>query len=162
MDSLLELFCSVDDFCQEFEPAWKKRLLTSGEYQRQRERSLTLSEIMTIVIHFHQSQYRNFKAYYTEHTLKHLRSEFPNLVSYSRFVEFMPSALIPLSVYCGRFVLEPVQASLSSTRQPLMSAITVGLHNIGSLKDWPNAEKRRPAGFSVSNCTWWSMIVARY
>jgi hypothetical protein len=31
--------------------------------------------------------------------LKHLRAEFPNLVSYSRFVEFMPSALIPLSVF---------------------------------------------------------------
>jgi hypothetical protein len=74
-------------------------LLASGECQRQRERSLTLSEIMTIVIHFHQSQYRNFKAYYKEYVLKHLRSEFPNLVSYSRFVEFIPSALIPLSVF---------------------------------------------------------------
>jgi len=51
------------------------------------------------MIHFHQSQYQNFKAYYNEHLLKHLRSEFPNLVSYSRFVEFMPTALIPLSVY---------------------------------------------------------------
>ena len=35
------------------------------ENQRQRERSLSMSEIMTIMIHFHQSQYRNFKAYYT-------------------------------------------------------------------------------------------------
>ena len=99
MDSLLELFCDADDFCQKFEPAWKKRLLASGECQRQRERSLTLSEIMTIVIHFHQSQYRNFKAYYTDYVLKHLWAEFPNLVSYSRFVEFIPSALIPLSVF---------------------------------------------------------------
>ena len=99
MDSLLELFCDADDFCQKFEPAWKKRLLASGECQRQRERSLTLSEIMTIVIHFHQSQYRNFKAYYKEYVLKHLRAEFPNLVSYTRFVEFIPSALIPLSVF---------------------------------------------------------------
>jgi hypothetical protein len=99
MDSLLEVFCDADDFCQEFEPAWKKRLLASGEYQRERARSLSLSEIMTILIHFHQSQYRNFKAYYKEYVLKHLRAEFPNLVSYSRFVEFIPSALIPLSVF---------------------------------------------------------------
>jgi hypothetical protein len=99
MDSLLELFCDVDDFCQKFEPVWTKRLLVSGERQRQRTRSLTLSEVMTIVIHFHQSQYRNFKAYYKEYVLRHLRSEFPNLVSYSRFVEFMPSALIPLSIF---------------------------------------------------------------
>jgi len=99
MDSLLELFCDVDDFCQAFEPAWKQKLVTSGECRRQRERSLSLSEIMTIVIHFHQSQYRNFKAYYQEYVMKRLRSEFPNLVSYTRFVEFMPSALIPLSVF---------------------------------------------------------------
>jgi len=99
MDSLLELFCDVDDFCKEFEPAWKKRLLTSGDRQRHRERRLTLSEMMTIVIHFHQSQYRNFKAYYQEYVLKHLRTEFPTLVSYNRFVEFMPTTLIPLSIY---------------------------------------------------------------
>lgn len=99
MDSLLELFCDVDDFCQAFEPAWKQRLVTSGDRQRQRERSLSLSEVMTLVIHFHQSQYRNFKAYYKEYVMKQLRSEFPNLVSYTRFVEFMPSALIPLSVF---------------------------------------------------------------
>jgi hypothetical protein len=99
MDSLLELFCDVDDFCQKFEPNWNKRLLASGERQRQRQRSLTLSEIMTIVIYFHQSQYRNFKAYYQGYVLQNLRAEFPKLVSYTRFVEFIPSVLIPLSIY---------------------------------------------------------------
>jgi hypothetical protein len=63
MDSLTELFCDVDDFCQEFQPSWQKQQLTAGEIQRQRERSLSISEIMTILIHFHQSHYRTFKAY---------------------------------------------------------------------------------------------------
>lgn len=99
MDSLLELFSDVDDFCQKFEPNWNKRLLASGERQRQRQRSLTLSEIMTIVIYFHQSQYRNFKTYYQGYVLQNLRAEFPKLVSYTRFVEFLPSVLIPLSIY---------------------------------------------------------------
>jgi transposase len=54
---------------------------------------------MTLVIHFHQSHYRNFKAYYYEHVLTHLRSEFPGLVSYTRFVEYMPSVLLPLCAY---------------------------------------------------------------
>ena len=54
---------------------------------------------MTIMIHFHQSQYRNFKAYSMEHVLKHLKTEFPKLVSYTRFVDFIPTALILLSVY---------------------------------------------------------------
>ncbi len=54
---------------------------------------------MTILIHFHQSHYRYFKAYYTRHVWKHMRAEFPGLVCYSRFVELMPSVLLPLFFY---------------------------------------------------------------
>jgi hypothetical protein len=39
------------------------------------------SEIMTILIGFHQSHYRNFKAYYLEHVCQYQRWEFPGLVS---------------------------------------------------------------------------------
>lgn len=97
--SVLELFCAVDDFCQTFEPAWQKHCLTSGTKQRNRARELALSEIMTILILFHQSHYRTFKAFYTEYVCVHLRGEFPKLVSYTRFVEFFPSALVPLCIY---------------------------------------------------------------
>jgi hypothetical protein len=51
------------------------------------------------MIYFHQSHYRNFKAYDTEHVCQHLRGEFPKLVSYERFVSLMPSILGPLSAY---------------------------------------------------------------
>lgn len=97
--SVLELFCAVDDFCQAFEPVWHKHCLTSGTPQRNRARTMALSEIMTILILFHQSHYRTFKAFYTEDVCAHLRSEFPTLVSYNRFVEFFPQALVPLLVY---------------------------------------------------------------
>jgi len=99
MDSLVELFCHVDDFCQVFLPIMEKKMLGSGDKKRKRDRSLTISEVMTILIYFHQSHYRNFKAYYLEHVLPHLRGEFPGLVSYTRFVDYIPSALIPLCVY---------------------------------------------------------------
>src|SRR4030042_5755303 len=99
MESLLELFVHVDDFCQAFLPNLEQHLLSSGAVKRHRERSLSVSEVMTILIHFHQSHYRDFKAYYGEHVLAHLRSEFPNLVSYTRFVDFIPSALLPLCAY---------------------------------------------------------------
>lgn len=99
MDSLLELFCNVDDFCQAFLPQWNRHLLSSGQKQRQRDRSLTTSEIMTILIAFHQSHYRDFKAYYNQQVMKSWHAEFPGLVSYTRFVEYIPSALVPLIVY---------------------------------------------------------------
>jgi hypothetical protein len=53
--SLLELFCAVDDFCLAFAPQWQRTLLGSGVRQRQREAQLSLSERMTIIIHFQQS-----------------------------------------------------------------------------------------------------------
>lgn len=99
MESLLVLFCDIDDFCQAFLPIWNRQLLVSGQKQRQRARSLTISEIMTILIAFHQSHYRDFKAYYCEQVLKSWRAEFPGLVSYTRFVEYIPSALVPLIMY---------------------------------------------------------------
>ena len=99
MLSLLELFVSVDDFCQVFLPFWERKLIEDGSKKRQRAGQLSMSEIMTIIIYFHQSQYRNFKAYYTEHVCQYLRAEFPKLVSYERFVILMPSVLGPLSAY---------------------------------------------------------------
>jgi transposase len=99
MESLLELFVSVDDFCQVFLPFWERTLLQDGSKKRRRPGQLSVSEMMTIIIHFHQSHYRDFKTYYTEHVCEHLRSEFPKLVSYERFVILMPSVLGPLSAY---------------------------------------------------------------
>ena len=51
--SILELFCSVDDFRQQFAPDGHHALLTSGQRQRLRPTQMYLSEIMTIVILFH-------------------------------------------------------------------------------------------------------------
>lgn len=96
--SLLELFCDVDDFLLCFTPHWKASQLAARK-GRQRASQLCESEVMTILIHFHQSHYRTFKAYYTEHVQVHLAREFPGLVSYPRFVALIPSMLVPLLAY---------------------------------------------------------------
>jgi hypothetical protein len=54
---------------------------------------------MTILIYFHQMRYRDFKTYYTQFVQVYLRAEFPKLVSYNRFVELLPSVLVPLCAY---------------------------------------------------------------
>lgn len=97
--SLLELYCAVDDFCQEIEQEQIGRLLGDGGQQRQRAGQLGDSEALTIMIHFHQSQYRNFKAYYQQYVQVYLRGEFPHLISYGRFVQRMPRLLGWLCLY---------------------------------------------------------------
>lgn len=99
MFSLEALFCHVDDFCRRFEPRFQQQLLSDAPPRRRRCRSLSLSETLTILIAFHSSAYRNFKAFYTQMVRVHWRSAFPGLVSYQRFVEWMPSALVPLCAY---------------------------------------------------------------
>ena len=96
---IVTLFCRIDDFCQQFEPVFKQKLLAEKPQQRNRPTRLSLSEVMTIIVYFHASGYRNFKQYYLEYVKRHLRAEFPELVSYNRFVELMKGAVVPLSVY---------------------------------------------------------------
>jgi len=97
--SLVEIFSDVDDFRLFFEPRWEKFLLKSGLRQRRRKGNLSLSEIMTIMIHFHQSGYRTFKGYYLKHVQKYLSEDFPKLVSYNRFVRLMARSFVPLVFY---------------------------------------------------------------
>lgn len=99
MNNLISLFCIVDDFCKIFEPEWNKRLLETNLKKRIKPSSLTTSEIMTIIILFHQSCYRNFKTFYIEHVSKHLLKYFPQLVSYNRFVELTKSVIVPLCFF---------------------------------------------------------------
>ena len=96
--SILDLFCSVDAFWQQFEPLWEREQVAAGR-RRRRATRLHPSEIITILILFQQSGYRTFKGFYTQHVQTQLRAEFPRLVSYQRFVELMPRVLLPLAVY---------------------------------------------------------------
>lgn len=95
MSSLKELFCDLDDFCKWFEPQWFSMLITQGIKIRKRSRSLSLSEVMTILVAFHQNHYRNFKHYYIDHVQVYWQEEFPQLPSYQRFIEYMPSTMLP-------------------------------------------------------------------
>jgi len=99
MSSLEELFWHIDEFCGQFEPQWRKSQLQQPGKRRNRRRALCLSEMLTILVAFHQQHYRNFKDYYIKHVCLYWRDAFPGLVSYNRFVEWMPSALLPLCVY---------------------------------------------------------------
>lgn len=96
--SILDLYCSVDAFWQQFAPWWEEQEITAGR-RRRRATRLSPSELMTILILFQQSGYRTFKGFYTQEVRTHLRAEFPQAVSYTRFVALIPRVLLPLAVY---------------------------------------------------------------
>lgn len=95
--NLTRLFCEGDDFCKVFIPAWEKTQLSNGYKQRRRTRSLTPSEIITLIVFYHSSAYRTFKWFYTRH--QYLSQAFPKRVSYNRFIELLPDILIPLTFF---------------------------------------------------------------
>ncbi len=129
--SILELFCNVDDFCLWYARCASRCALGPVKAKRGPKSSLVMSEIMTLIIHFHQSHYRDFKAYYTQHVLGHLRAEFPGLVSYTRFVELMPVALLPLCAYLqSRLVSSRGLAFIDSTSLPVCHNKRIARHKV--------------------------------
>lgn len=98
-DKITEIFCSIDDFCLVFEPAIEKRQLSTGKKTRKRKFTMCTSEIVTITVLFHLSGIRTFKHFYIYYVQEQLREEFPDTVSYNRFVELMQSSILPLTLY---------------------------------------------------------------
>ena len=128
--SILELFCDVDDFCQ-WVSRWEDAKLYGLTGKRGPAPRLSMSEVMTILIHFHQSHYRNFKAYYVQHVREQLSSEFPGLVSYTRFVELIPSALPVMCLYLRvRFGQGTGVAFVDSTPLPVCHNQRIGRHRV--------------------------------
>ncbi|GAB3991939.1 IS982 family transposase [Spirosoma daeguense] len=96
---LTEIYVDVDDFCKAKMTRIAKALHHCGAYKKVHPSQLTLSEVMTILVYYHLSPYKNFKAYYTRHVCQDLKRDFPDVVSYDRFVALIPRALIPLMLY---------------------------------------------------------------
>jgi len=98
-DKITEIFCSIDDFTLIFESALKKGAISSTKKTRKRKFKMSKGEIMTITVLFHLSGFRNFKHYYLFYVQKYLKSEFPETVSYNRFVELMQSNMLALTLF---------------------------------------------------------------
>jgi hypothetical protein len=67
------------------------RLLRAKSKKKTRNRKFTMSdsEVMTILIPFHQSHYRYLKAFYINYIKQERTPDSPKTVSYRRFVELL-------------------------------------------------------------------------
>jgi len=96
---ITDLFVFLDDFSKFYEQEEKKYILPEpGKRQyKTRKPFLSLGELLTIVVLFHRSNIKTFKAYYLLY-LPLYKKDFPNLPSYTRFVELSSRALLPLTI----------------------------------------------------------------
>jgi hypothetical protein len=96
---MVAVFCEIDDFCHSLLTAKFPALPSGSALRPGRANSLSLSEVLTILVWFHVSHYRTFKHFYLGSVLPGKRAEFPGLPSYTRFVELIPQTLLPLCAY---------------------------------------------------------------
>ena len=151
--SLLELFYHVDTFCQAFLPHWDQTLRAHGQRTRRRAGQFAMSEIITILVYFHQMRFRDFKTYYLAYVLGHLRGEFPQAVSYQRFVELMPTTLGPLCAYVQTCYGACTGISfVDSTPLAVCHNRRIGRHRV--FRDLAQRAKPRLAGSMGSSYMW--------
>jgi hypothetical protein len=100
-DKITEIFCLIDDFTLEFEKAKEGHLLERDTSKKHRNRKFKMSdsEVITILTLFHLGQFRNLKHFYINYVQKHLVMEFPQTVSYNRFVELQQKAFMPMVIF---------------------------------------------------------------
>lgn len=100
-DKITEIFFFTDEFCKEFYKVMEGHQLPEETAKKKRNKPCKLSdsEVITIMIAFHLSSYRNLKHFYLNYVQKFLKSEFPTTVSYNRFVELQQKALFPMVIF---------------------------------------------------------------
>lgn len=131
MNNLDAIYVDVDDFCLLFVPEWQKHLINSGEKQRIKPSRLSVSEVMTILIAFHQSGYRDFKTYYTQFVCRYWQHHFPDLVSYTRMLKLLQTVLPPLCSYLKRRFAKPTGiAFIDSTTLKVCHNLRIPRHKV--------------------------------
>lgn len=90
------IFCETRDFCREFEPKFNQQLLAAGQRKRIKPSRMSRAEVMTILVLFHRSGFRDLKRFYTKVVCQYRERDFRHLLSYNRFVELQTDALVLL------------------------------------------------------------------
>jgi hypothetical protein len=97
---LVSIFCEIDDFCKELDNYLSGKLLTGpSKSQRGPECSLSISEIMTILILFQSTRFRDFKNFYQGFVSRYWHDYFPSLPSYPRFIVLIRRVIFPMTLF---------------------------------------------------------------
>jgi hypothetical protein len=99
--NLMEIFYIIDEFCKSFDQTIKAHSFSADTTKKTRNKKskLSPSEVISILVLFHTGGYRNLKHFYMFYVCKHMTHEFPNQVSYNRFVELQKKAMLPMAMF---------------------------------------------------------------
>ena len=129
--------------------------------RRRRAASLSVSEIMTILLYFHFGTFRNFKHYYLFFIKGTMKSYLPKAVSYNRFVELESRVFFQLMFFLnlGAFGRCTGITFVDSTIYPY--AIISGDMPIRYSRELPLTEKELWVGVMALSSTLRAMTEAR-
>lgn len=90
-DKVTDIFCITDEFCKNFERTTSNFIL--GKTSK-RPPIMDTSEVICNLMLFHLSGFKCFKHYYLFYVQRHMQDDFPQTVSYNRFVELSQSVVM--------------------------------------------------------------------
>jgi hypothetical protein len=108
-----------------------KNNLLSTEAQKNRHSKMSISERMTIVIAFHQSNHRDFKNFYIGLVQRYWSEYFPKTLSYTRFINTMSALIVPMYAYFQTIKGKPTGiAFIDSTSLKVSRNIRIPRHKV--------------------------------
>lgn len=93
---ITEIYYLVDDFCKEFDNNLSTKIIGKPS---KRPAILNHSEVISIMILFHDEGDKCMKHFYRQYVQVHLKHFFPKTVSYNRFVELMKAVNLHFSIF---------------------------------------------------------------
>lgn len=134
---IISLFYILDNFCKIYEE-WEQKKLVPTDRKRQREGSLKLCELLTIVLYFYLSPCKDFKNYYLYYLSYKYRGYF-KLPSYSRIIQLWSRLVLPLVIMLqlfkgentGIYFIDSTKLSICHTKRTSNNRVFRNIARIG-------------------------------
>jgi Transposase DDE domain len=127
---LIDIFIQADDFCKAF-ASWATRINPS-KYRPIRGK-FSESEMMTVLICFPLSGYKNFEYYYKEMIKQQLKTWFPKAPEYSYFIQLIPRISDQMYLFQKLLGLQAQKTGvyfIDSKKLPVCHERRIGAHRV--------------------------------
>lgn len=132
---LYRLFIFADDACQALENYVKTHWLEkeNSPQKKTKRPALRESEIITILVYYHYSGYKNFEYYYKQFVLTDLESYFPKAPSYSHFLTLESRVGILLAILMQTLCKKATKTNIyyiDSKKIPVCDNLRIHSHQV--------------------------------